>query len=67
LLASNAQGAGPGEESVFSNDAGIWMLYTPWNSSLPDPGPPRPVALAHLGFGPDGPYLAAPLQTGAQN
>ncbi len=26
LLASNAQGEGPGEESVFSNSAGIWML-----------------------------------------
>lgn len=58
LLASNAQGAGPGEESVFTNDAGIWMLYTPWASALPNPGPPRPVALAHLGFGPGGPYLA---------
>jgi Glycosyl hydrolases family 43 len=58
LLGSNAQGAGPGEESVFSNDAGIWMLYTPWSSSLPNPGPPRPVAMAHLGFGTAGPYLA---------
>src|SRR6185312_2949060 len=36
LLASDAQGAGPGEESVFSNDAGIWMLYTPWSSTLPN-------------------------------
>lgn len=66
LLASDAQGAGPGEESVFSNDAGIWMLYTPWSSSLPNPGPPRPVAMAHLGFGPYGPYLAAPLETSAK-
>jgi hypothetical protein len=67
LLASNAQGAGPGEESVFSNDAGIWMLYTPWSSTLPNPGAPRPVAVAHLGFGPDGPYLAQPLQTGSNS
>jgi hypothetical protein len=67
LLASNAQGAGPGEESVFSNDAGIWMLYTPWRSALPNPGPPRPVAMAHLGFGPYGPYLAQPLETGPKN
>lgn len=58
FLASNAQGAGPGEESVFSNDAGIWMLYTPWSSALPNPGAPRPVAMAHLGFGTAGPYLA---------
>ncbi len=64
LLASNAQGQGPGEESVFSNDAGVWLLYTPSNSTLPLPGPPRPVAMAHLGFGADGPYLAAPLDVG---
>jgi len=66
FLASNAQGAGPGEESVFSNSAGIWMLYTPWSSALPNPGPPRPVAMAHLGFGPEGPYLAEPLETGSK-
>jgi Glycosyl hydrolases family 43 len=64
LLGSNAQGQGPGEESVFSNDAGVWLLYTPFNSTLPLPGPPRPVAMAHLGFGPNGPYLAAPLEVG---
>jgi hypothetical protein len=61
LLGSNAQGQGPGEESVFSNAAGLWLLYTPFRSTLPLPGPPRPVAMAHLGFGPSGPYLAAPL------
>jgi beta-xylosidase len=66
LLASNAQGAGPGEESVFSNGVGLWMLYTPWSSTLPNPGTPRPVAMAHLGFGPEGPYLAEPLQTGSK-
>ena len=56
LLASNAQGQGPGEESVFSN------ADTPSRSTLPLPGPPRPVAMAHLGFGPSGPCLAAPLE-----
>jgi hypothetical protein len=61
FLGSNAQGEGPGEESVFSNAAGVWLLYTPFSSTLPDPGPPRPTSMAHLGFGPDGPYLAAPL------
>jgi hypothetical protein len=60
LLASNAQGAGPGEESVFTDSAGVWLLYTPFRSDLPLPGPPRPVALARLGFGPSGPYLAVP-------
>jgi hypothetical protein len=33
---------------------------------LPNPGTPRPVAMAHLGFGPAGPYLAEPLQTGSK-
>ena len=61
LLSSNAQGEGPGEESVFANAAGVWLLYTPSRSTLPLPGPPRPVAMAHLGFGPAGPYLAAPF------
>lgn len=60
LLASNTQGDGPGEESVFSNAQGVWLLYSPFRSTLPLPGPPRPVAMAHLGFGPGGPYLAAP-------
>jgi len=61
LLGSNLQGWGPGEESVFTNDAGIWMLYSPWFAGVAKAGPPRPVAMAHLGFGPAGPYLAAPL------
>jgi beta-xylosidase len=63
LLASNLQGWGPGEESVFTNKTGIWMVYSPWFANMASAGPPRPVALAHLGFGPDGPYLAAPLQS----
>ncbi len=62
LLGSNAQGQGPGEESVFANAAGLWLLYTPFSSTLPLPGPARPVNMAHLGFGPSGPYLAAPLE-----
>jgi beta-xylosidase len=61
LLGSNAQGQGPGEESVFANAAGFWLLYTPFSSTLPRPGPARPVSMAHLGFGAGGPYLAAPL------
>jgi hypothetical protein len=61
LLGSNGQGHGPGEESVFSNAAGLWVLYAPFSSTLPLPGPPRPVAMAHLGFGPAGRYLADAL------
>jgi GH43 family beta-xylosidase len=62
LLGSNLQGWGPGEESLFTNEAGIWMVYSPWFASMPNPGPPRPVALARIGFSPSGPYLAAPYQ-----
>ena len=59
LLASNAQGKGPGEASVFTDPAGIWMLYSPWRSLAPLPDwPPRPVYITRLGVGPDGPYLA---------
>ena len=42
--------------------AGVWLLNTPSRSTLPLPGPPCPVAMAHLEFGPTGPYLAAPLE-----
>ena len=64
LLGSNLQGWGPGEESIFTNSAGVWMVYSPWFANNSNAGPPRPVALAHLGFGPTGPYLAAPFQAG---
>jgi beta-xylosidase len=67
LLGSNAQGAGPGEESVFTDSNGVWLLYTPFRSNLPLPGPPRPVAMARLGFGPGGPYLAAPTTVSTGN
>jgi len=60
LLASNLQGQGPGEASVFHDDAGVWLLYSPWRSLAPHPDiPPRPVYVTRLGFGPEGPYLAA--------
>lgn len=62
LVASNLQGWGPGEESVFANGTGVWMIYSPWFANLSGNGPPRPIALARLGFGPAGPYLAAPYQ-----
>lgn len=60
LLASNAQGAGPGEESVFVDAAGVWLLYTPFRYLINGPSPPRPVMMARVGFGPSGPYLAQP-------
>jgi hypothetical protein len=58
-LGSNAQGAGPGEPSVFRGPTGMWLLYTPWASNDPRPTPNRPVAMVRIGFGPGGPYLAS--------
>jgi beta-xylosidase len=58
LVSTNLQGEGPGEESVFVGQNGIWMLYNPWRSYAPTGiTPPRPVAIARIGFGPFGPYL----------
>jgi hypothetical protein len=60
LLASNDQGQGPGEASVFADSSGVWMLYSPRRSFAPRPDlPPRPVDITRLGFTPAGPYLAA--------
>jgi GH43 family beta-xylosidase len=59
LLASDAQGQGPGEASVFQDSNGVWLLYSPFRSLAPRTDPPRPVAITRLGFGPEGPYLAA--------
>ncbi len=60
LLSSDAQGEGPGEESMFDDPSGVWMLYTPRHSSVPlAEVPPRPVVITRIGFGVHGPYLAA--------
>jgi hypothetical protein len=56
-LASNAQGFGPGEASLFNDDVGWWIVYSPTARFEPD-GNARPVALAPVDFGPDGPFLA---------
>ncbi|MHB8319580.1 MAG: glycoside hydrolase family 43 protein [Acidimicrobiales bacterium] len=59
-LASNLQGAGPGEESLFSDANGVWMLYSPFRSTRPSPDPPpRPIAMVRVGFGAGGPYVAS--------
>ena len=66
LLASNFQGLGPGEASVFDDPAGVWMLYSPRRSLAPKPDiPPRPVYIVRLGFTPRGPYLAGGPLPGA--
>jgi beta-xylosidase len=60
LVGSNAQGAGPGEESIYSGPTGVWLLYTPWHSDSPSfDANPRPVAILRLGFGTTGPYLGS--------
>jgi beta-xylosidase len=59
LLGSNSQGTGPGEESVFSDNRGIWLLYSPFHSAVPNGDTARPAIVARLGFGPNGPYLGA--------
>jgi hypothetical protein len=59
LLGANAQGAGPGEASVFTDRSGAWLLYTPQRAQLSPPVyPSRPVDVTRLGFTPTGPYLA---------
>lgn len=57
LLASNAQGSGPGDPSVLSVGGGHWLVYNP--SYSPGGEADRWVDVARLGFGATGPYLAA--------
>jgi beta-xylosidase len=65
FLASNAQGSGPGEPSLFeSPKGGMWLVYTPFHSNIPYFGPARPAVMARLGFGLQGPYLANNLAPG---
>jgi len=66
LLASNNQGAGPGEASVFQDPDGVWMLYSPRRSLAPAPDvPARPVYITKLGFSGLGAYLAQGSPPGA--
>jgi beta-xylosidase len=58
-LASNAEGAGPGEESLFFDGKRWWMLYAPFAANLQSSNP-RPAALARVVFGADGPTIVAP-------
>jgi hypothetical protein len=57
LLGSNPQGTGPGESSVYVDDGQAYLLYNPWHANDPNPTPPRPVAMAPIAFGTNGPYL----------
>lgn len=59
-LSSNAQGSGPGEESLFYDGSRWWMFYAPFSVSYVAPWVPRPVMLARVEFGPNGPSLVEP-------
>ena len=58
FLASNAQGAGPGEETVFvAADHSTWILYSPWHTGDVS-RPARPVEAVRIGWRSRGPYVA---------
>lgn len=60
LVASNEQGLGPGEQSLFVDLEGrLWMVYSPVAQDYTTPTD-RPVALARIGLSDTGPYLADP-------
>jgi beta-xylosidase len=57
-LGSNSQGGGPGEESAFEDRNGDWwLLYSPWSEDW-ESYTFRPIAMAPIGFGSEGPYIA---------
>ena len=58
-LGSNAQGAGPGEETLFFDGSRWWLLYAPYavdHQFLTN----RPAVVARLVFGPKGPEVVKP-------
>jgi len=59
LIASNRQGAGPGEETYFvGGDGSDWLLYSPVHAQdLKRLF--RPIEAARIGWGKNGPYVGA--------
>lgn len=60
LVSSNAQGSGPGEETLYIGaDASYWLVYNPWHTSM---GYLlyRPAEAVRIGWGRTGPYVADP-------
>jgi hypothetical protein len=57
LISDNAQGVGPGEESIFQTGTSTWVLYNPWHANIPYRWF-RPVAAARIGWTGAGPYVA---------
>lgn len=60
FIGSNLQGQGPGEESLFEDGSGVYVLYNPFRANDPGPVISRPAVMARLGFTAQGPYLATP-------
>jgi hypothetical protein len=56
FLASNAQGKGPSEEALFTQNGVAWLMYTPTATYAPFRFPS--LAIARVAFGPKGPFLA---------
>jgi hypothetical protein len=56
LLASNSQGQGPSEDSLFTRNGVTWLLYTP--TAIYQQFQYPYLAVARVAFGPKGPYLA---------
>jgi len=58
LISSNAQGSGPGEETVFvAGDHSTWVLYNPWHTGELQ-ALLRPAEAAHIGWNRRGPFVA---------
>jgi hypothetical protein len=57
LVTSNTQGLGPGEESLYQQDGVTWLLYSP--NAVFGPYLYRPLAVARVALGRQGPYVAA--------
>ena len=58
LIGNNAQGVGPGEESVYqTSGSSTWVLYNPWHGNIPFRWL-RPVVAARIGWNNAGPYVA---------
>ena len=55
LIATNTQGPGPGEESIFADGGAEWLIYSP--NAIFGQYIFRLVAVARIGFGPSGPYI----------
>lgn len=59
-LSSDAQGAGPGECSLYEDLAGWHMVYSPLAVRFRTPTS-RPVAMTDVVFGPEGPTVRQPV------